>query len=188
MSRYELYLLVHIIGATVWVGGGFMLVILGAQAERSKDDAKLEQWLRAAGPVTDVAFIAASLLVLAMGVLMVVDGPWSFGDLWISLGLAGYAATLATGLLVLNPWSKRIDRIVERDGGFSAEAAMETRKFLLVDRLETTVLFLVIADMVLKPDGGDVATLAGMAAVLVVAVAVVGMRLRSFAPTAPSPT
>ena len=33
------------------------------------------------------------MLVLILGVLLTIEGPWSFGDLWIVLGLVGYAMT-----------------------------------------------------------------------------------------------
>jgi hypothetical protein len=41
------------------------------------------------------------LTVVVCGILMVVDGPWDFGALWIVLGLAGYAATFVTGAFIL---------------------------------------------------------------------------------------
>ena len=155
-----------------------MLLLLARRAEKSGQDAKLQEWLESGDAVTK-AFIPASLLVPIMGVLMIVDGPWSFEPLWIVLGIVGYLATFITGVLVMEPWAKRIERIIERDGHFSAEAAVQTRKFLILARVDTLVIFLVIADMVLKPTADDVPVLATMAAVLLAGVALVLSRLRA---------
>ena len=37
-------------------------------------------------------FIPSGVLTLVFGVLLVFDGPWSFADLWILIGLAGWIA------------------------------------------------------------------------------------------------
>lgn len=178
MSRYELYLLIHIAAAAVWAGGGFTLLLLAQRAEKSDDDAKLAEWLETGNTVSK-AFIPASLLLLVMGVLMVVDGPWDFGQLWIALGLVGYVATFLTGVLVMEPWAKRIERIIERDGHFGSEAAMATRRFLVLARVDTLVVFLVIAVMVLKPRAEDVGVLVGTAAAFVAGIAFVLVRLHT---------
>lgn len=179
MSRYDLYLLVHIAAAAIWAGGGFMLLLLARRAEKSGDDAKLQEWLDESGDVVDKAFIPASLLVAIMGFLMIVDGSRSFESLWIALGIVGYLATFIIGVLVMEPWAKRIEKVIERDGHFSAEAAVQTRKFLMLARVDTLVVFLVIADMVLKPTADDVPVLAAMATVLLAGVALVLTRLRA---------
>lgn len=178
MSRYDLYLVIHIAAAAIWAGGGFILLLLAQRAEKSHDDAKLEQWMEDGDAVTK-AFIPASLVVLVMGVLMIVDGPWRFDSLWIVLGIVGYAATFVTGVLVMEPWAKRIERVIERDGHFSAEAAMQTRKFLVLARVDTLVVFVVIADMVLKPTAEDVPVLLAMAVVVLAGIALVLTRLRA---------
>jgi len=114
-----------------------------------------------------------------MGVLMVVDGPWTFDALWIVLGLAGYLATFVIALLVMEPWAKRINRIVERERHFSPEAAVQTRKFLVVARIDTLVVFFVIVGMVLKPTADDAAALLAMAAVLGAGIALLLIRTRA---------
>jgi hypothetical protein len=37
-------------------------------------------------------FIPSGVLTLVFGVRLVFEGPWSFGDLWILVGLAGWIA------------------------------------------------------------------------------------------------
>lgn len=40
--------------------------------------------------LANTIFIPSSLLVFVFGIWLTIEGPWSFGDLWIVLGLVGY--------------------------------------------------------------------------------------------------
>jgi MFS family permease len=132
----------------------------------------------AAGLAT-ILFIPASLGAFVTGLLLVLDGPWSWDQLWIVLGLAGFAATFLTGLLVIKPRSEKLAAIVERDGGLSPEALVGARQLLIIGRSDYVVLFLVVADMVLKPTKDDVGTLVAMAAILAAGIAYVVVRARA---------
>jgi uncharacterized membrane protein len=171
MTRYELWLLFHVLAAVVWAGAVFALGITGISAERTRTPvelpvlARINAWVgpRIATPAAVVAFVA--------GVLLVVDGPWSWGDLWIVLGLAGFALTFLPGFFFLTPESKRIRDAVQREGPGSPEAAWRVRRVLLVSRVAIVLLFLVIADMVVKPTRDDGAVLAGGVVVLALLLA-----------------
>ncbi len=138
-------------------------------------------------------FVPASLTVLTFGLLMVIDGPWGFDQLWIVLGLSGFAATLATGLFFVKPRTEKIDAMIKRDGGMSDEAALEMQRVLVIGRADVVVLYLIVMDMVLKPTGGQVVVLGVMAAILVAAIAyaIIGVRSLSgpkrFTPATGSP-
>ena len=67
---------------------------------------------------------------------------------------------------------------MERDGGMSPEAEIEIRKLLTKGRVDTVVLYLVVAVMALKPTGDDVGILVALAAIVVAGLAYVAMRLR----------
>ena len=179
MARYELLLLGHIVAAIIWLGAGFMMIAQASRAARTRDDAALKNILDDAGRLSNTIFILASLAVLVFGILLVLDGPWSFGDLWIVLGLAGFAATFVTGLFLSKPRADRISAIIERDGGMSPEAAGETRKLFTIARIDYVVLFLVVAVMVTKPTVDDVGLLVALAATLAVAVAYTVWQARS---------
>jgi uncharacterized membrane protein len=180
MTRYELYLLGHILAAVLWIGGGFMLLLSGARARSANDEEGMRRAISTTAALGTTYFIPASLAVLVFGLLMVFDGPWSFDQLWIILGLLGYAATFLTGLLILKPSSERIDRLVSEAGGTLTPAAQaEAERLLTLGRIDYIVLFLVVADMVLKPTIEDVGTLLVMAAVLGAGVVWVLARARS---------
>lgn len=178
MSRYELYLFVHIAAAVIWVGGGFMLIALSLQAEASKDPHRLRTVFEQVGSVATRVIVPASLVVLVMGILMIVDGPWSFSSLWLVLGLIGYLATFATGVGILTPRSEALGERLAAEG-MTAATALGIRRVLTIARVDTVVLFVIIAVMTLKPTGDDVAVLAAMGLVVAGGLAYVAAKLRS---------
>lgn len=176
MSYYEVLLFLHIAAAAVWLGSGFFLQMLVVRASRV-DDAGLMQGLASnSGWLAQRIFIPASLVVLVVGILLTIEGPWSFGDLWIVLGLAGYAFSFLVGILFLEPEGKRIAAAME--AGDQARAGFHIGRINTVSRIELVVLYLVVAVMALKPTGDDVGTLVLVGAVLLAAVAYWAPKLR----------
>ena len=175
MTRYEAYLTLHVVAAIVWLGAGFTVFLLSIRALRSPDPAEggrvsaISDWL------APRLFIPASLSVFVLGMLMVVDGPWSFDALWIVVGLAGYAVSFLTGILFLKPESERITAAISEHGPTSSEAERHIRRVVIVSRIELAILFAVVADMVLKPTGDDTWLLVA-AAVVLAAIALVAVR------------
>lgn len=179
MLLYDVYLFVHITAAVIWVGSGFLLNLLAFRAERANDTAGLMKVLHDMGALGNTLFVPASLTALIFGVLMVIEGPWSFSDLWISLGLAGFATTFAIGFFVLKPRGEKIGAIIQRDGGISAEAVARGRQLAIIGRIDAVILFLVVAVMALKPTPDDIGILAAMAAVLVVCTGLIVAQARA---------
>ena len=172
MSYYEVLLFVHLLGVAIWFGTGFALLVLGNRFDRSDDKAALRSLFAQSEWLATRVFIPVSLVVVVAGILLVIEGPWSFDQLWVLLGLAGFATTFLTGLLKIKPESERIAADLDREGMTPDVANAIGRLFTLM-RIDYTVIGLVIADMTLKPTGDDVFTLLLMAAVLVLVVALV---------------
>jgi uncharacterized membrane protein len=188
MTWYELLLFLHIVAVIVWLGSGLLIQILATRAERADDAEGLRRVASDSAALGETLFIPASLATVIFGVLLVIDGPWSFDTLWIVLGLAGYLGTFLTGILVMKPGSEKIAAIMERDQGvMSAEAEIEIRKLLTKGRLDTVVLYLVVAVMALKPTGDDVGFLVALAAIVVAGAAYVILRLRQIDEDAAQP-
>lgn len=179
MARYDAYLFFHVVAAIVWLGGGLMLTLQALRANRAGQTPAIERILGDAEWLGTRVFVPASLVVLVFGILMVVDGPWAFDQLWIVLGLAGYAGTFVTGALISRPRANRIHAMMQRDGGMSPGAAAEAERLLVLARADIVLLYLVVAVMVIKPTGADVAVLGAMAAVLVGALTWVALRARA---------
>ncbi len=111
-----------------------------------------------------------------------IDEPWSFDQLWIVLGLLGYAATFVTGAGILKPRSERIVEMMQRAGGMTPEAAVEIRRMLSLARIDYITLMLVITVMALKPTGDDVVVLTVMALVMVAGTAYFAARATARSP------
>lgn len=177
MTWYELLLFLHIVAAIVWLGSGLFLQVLATRAERANDAEGLRRVAADSAALSEKLFIPASLATLIFGVLLVIEGPWTFDTLWIVLGLVGYLGTFLTGVLVMKPGSEKLAALMEREG-MSAQAEIEIRKLLTKARVDTIVLYLVVAVMALKPTGDDVGILVALAAIVVVGLGYVALRLR----------
>jgi uncharacterized membrane protein len=184
MSFYEIVLLVHIAAVVVWLGSGFLFHVLAFRAERARDDASLGLILREMGGLSNVLFIPASLVVLAAGVLLVLDGPWSFGNLWIVIALVGFAVGFVTGAAFLGPTGARVAAIMERDGGMSPAARLEAQRLVAIARIDYVVLVVILMAMVLKPTADDPAPLLLIGTVLVAGVGYFANQARSLPATA----
>jgi uncharacterized membrane protein len=181
--RYEILLFVHIAAAIVWIGAGFLVQVLVSMAERSGDE---RTFAALVGYVADLSlklFVPASLTVVVFGSLVVADGPYTLGMLWVTIGLIGFFATFLTGLLVLKPRSERVAELMERDAGVLApDTMLEARQLVAISRIDMVVLFVVVFDMAAKPTGDDTTQIAIMALAVVAGLAAVLTRARAVAP------
>jgi uncharacterized membrane protein len=181
MTLYELLLFIHISATVVWVGAGLCSLVLAIGYDRDGDEPAIRRFLADQERLATRLFIPASLTVVILGIALVIESEaWSFDQLWIVLGLVGFAATFITGLFMIKPASERIGAAMEREGGrLTPELRTDIRKLIVMARIDYVVLFLVIADMVFKPIGEDVGVLIGMAVILVAGIAYIVSRLRA---------
>lgn len=175
MTWYTFLLFVHIALAIVWIGGGLMMQFFGIRAMLAGSE-------RLAAFGADVEWIGmrvltpSSLLAFVSGILLVVEGPWSFGDDWIVIGLALFAVTFFAGLLFFGPESGRLGKLIQAQGVESPEVQARLGRLILFSRLDLVVLFLIAFDMAVKPEFGDAGAIAFALAAAVAAVALIAWR------------
>jgi len=148
---YSLFKAVHVTFALLWVGGGLLLAILALLAERKDDPEEILIVARQAAFVGERIFAPAGLIVFVMGIAMMINTDWGWGEFWVIVGLVGYAATFVTGLGVLSPLAKKIAASAAEHGPTAPETLALIRKILLVARFDIAVLLIVVLDMVTKP-------------------------------------
>jgi uncharacterized membrane protein len=171
MSAYEFFTFGHIASGIIWLGAGFLITVLVFGAERAGDGAK------EAGHHADVAwlaprlFIPASFSTLIFGILLVIDGSWNLDQLWIVIGLVGWLVSFCLGFFYFRTEGERIGAMAMERGPDDPEVRSRIRRLNLVDRLQVLTLFLVVADMVLKPTGDDGGMLLVGALLLAAAIA-----------------
>jgi uncharacterized membrane protein len=187
MSRYELLLYAHIALATIWLGGAVMMQFFALRALRSGAAERL------ATVATDVEWIGnrvllpAGLGVLVLGVVLVWDGPWSFGDDWILIALGLFAVTFLGGAPFFGPESGRIAKLIQSEDVESPMTQARIRRVLALSRADAVLLYLIAYDMLVKPSFDDAgAILLGLLVAVALAALLVWRGLAT-TPSAASP-
>ena len=150
-SWYFTFKAVHVSFAAIWIGGGFLLTVLGLLAERENDPVQLAAVARRAAMVGQKLFSPAAGIVLLAGIAMMINTNWGWGHFWITAGLVGFASSFVTGIAVLAPRSKRLHELMQTAGPTAPETQATIKSILLIARFDMAVLLLVIIDMVVKP-------------------------------------
>ncbi|ESY82767.1 hypothetical protein X739_26530 [Mesorhizobium sp. LNHC220B00] len=182
MDWYSIVKLLHILSAMLWVGGGFTLMVQATLADRAGNIQGTLQAMRATGELGNRFFAPMSMLTLVFGLIMC----WfwiGFSDLWVLIGLAGYAATFCIGMFVFNTTADRMAAMIARDGVTPAALGYGQR-ILRAARFDYAVMLVIITDMVLKPTLHDVVILAGMVVVLAAGATMALSRPRRMVPSA----
>jgi uncharacterized membrane protein len=153
-SAYSLYLMLHIFFATVWVGGGATIALLAFMLDRARDPVQIGRFGAMTEKIGLRVFLPSSLIVLALGFVLVHKGSWGYGHFWVIAALIGWAISFCVGLFVLTPLSKKVADVVPQRGIEDAEAQALIRRIVLIDRWQVLVLLLTVADMAAKPFSG----------------------------------
>jgi uncharacterized membrane protein len=148
---YALFKTVHVTFAIVWIGGGFLLTLLGIIAEQKDDPSEIAIIARQASFAGERVFAPAGLVVFLMGIAMMINTDWGWGKFWVVAGLVGYATTFITGIAVLSPLAKKLGASVEANGPTHPATTALVSRILLIVRFDMALLLLVVADMITKP-------------------------------------
>lgn len=170
MTWYDVFKFLHVGAAVIWIGGAFIMIMLGVRADRARNDAEIVGVVRQVAWSAERIYVPASVATLIFGLIAAWLGAL-WGNLWIILGLVGVAATIALGILVLTPRAKRVEAGFA-SAGVTADVVAVSREILTIAKFDAVLLFTVIADMVLKPEATDWLVLVLMAAAILVAAAV----------------
>lgn len=150
MSRYEVIKFLHVLAVIVWVGGGVLFQVLLARTKRLGPDA-MATFTQAGEWTSTRIFMPASFAALGSGIWLVVDGPWSFADTWITLGLIGFAISAINGSANLGPTSKKMKELIADKGPADPGVQRLARRLDVAGRIDLLVLIAVVFDMVVKP-------------------------------------
>lgn len=151
MTLYEFLVIVHVLAATVWIGGGITFTLLAARAWSSRDDATVLELSRMGDWVGARMFGPATLLLLGAGVWAVAEGDWEWGDAWVSIGFAGWIIGFAVAMVWHQREGHRIREAIA-DGGASGPRARRIANIgMAVGLVELAVLIVVVWAMVAKP-------------------------------------
>jgi uncharacterized membrane protein len=165
MDLYSIFKLLHVITAIAWVGGGMTLLASAIFNVRDSGPAAAIRSSQLIGSLAMRWFLPASGLTLIFGLVATFLGNlWS--EAWVTIGLAGFAATFLTGHFILRVKALRMGELMK--DGREDEAVAEGLALLRVSKFDYTIILIVVADMVLKPVWNDLVTLGIMAAIVAV--------------------
>lgn len=150
MSLYEVLLTVHILAAIVWLGGSWMLLILGLSLRGAETQRRVD-YTRMTEKVPSIVFAVASIVVIAAGSWLVSEAGYDYSDTWITLGYAGWFVSFLLGVGFYGPEGKRRERAIEAEGIESPAVTKSLNRVLTVAAFDSTLVTLVVLDMTTKP-------------------------------------
>ena len=150
MTTREILLAIHVMGAVIWIGGGVALNMIGFRLTQTKGEL-LRPMLKTFDWVVNRTILPASLLVLISGISLVLEGGYSFEDIFVTIGVIGAVLTIIIGAGILSPRMRKLEAIWEEHGDDSEIASQAVARLMLIGRLDLVMLFVVIGAMVFKP-------------------------------------
>lgn len=151
MTTYDFLVAGHVVGAMSWVGGNTLLQIKGSRVNNRRNADELSGFVDDLIYLTPRWFIPISLLTVVFGIAAVLEGPWSFGDPWVSTGLTMFVISFLIGIAYLAPTSEKLAAIGENEGVASDAYSVQLGKFLFASQIELALLWITVLVMVLKP-------------------------------------
>lgn len=147
---YEVLKSIHVLGAVAWVGAGIFAQVLALRA-RAAGPEPLMRFSNEMAYLGPRYFAPISGVVLLAGIGMVIVSGWNFTDLWIVLGLAGFAATFVTGMFFIGPVSERVAAGMAERGADDPGVQKDIARIFQITRIDAAVLVLIVIIMVVKP-------------------------------------
>ena len=145
MTHYSLLVSLHVASVIVWLGSGTTVALVAIYAQRARDGVVLEQLGALVQWMALRVFAPASLAAFGFGVAAAHAGHWP--DLfWFHVGEGAFAFSLLLTAALRLPLLRRARR-------GTLDAAQMAQYLLAVALAELTVLYLAVADMVVKPGG-----------------------------------
>ncbi len=151
MTRYELLLFVHVLAAAAWFGAALLLLLIVELSARAGDRAGVLKLGEYEDRLASLLFIPAGLIVLASGIALVFDGPWSWGDDgWVIAGLVLFAAIFVLGIAVIVPAGKKLKELA-MSAAPETELDAQIRKLRTLSIVDVGLLTVAIFFMTVKP-------------------------------------
>ncbi len=144
MTR-TLLLVIHIASAGAWLGANLVQLVLSPRFAKGPV-AAAAAWTRQTIWLGERYYPVAGALIPITGVLLVLDGDWSWGAGFIWVGVAVVVIGGAMGGAVFGPLAKRRAEALESGDSAGADAAQ--RRIIPFAYLDTALILLAVLAMV----------------------------------------
>ena len=149
-ALYDWLLLGHIIAAMVWLGGGVVLAVLAVATLRSGDGPAVARFVAGLRVIGPAVLAPATIATLGVGIWLVLDSAaWDFGQAWVLLALALFAAAVVVGAGHQGRAAINAQRAIDRDD--HAEARRQLARWTWGYGVVVSLLLVIAWDMVFKP-------------------------------------
>jgi uncharacterized membrane protein len=147
---HDWLLFLHIVAAMVWVGGGVLLGVLVTRVLHDEEPDAVARFVRGLRAIGPLVLAPATVAVVGFGVWLVLDSDaWGFGQFWIQLALALFAAAFLVGAVHQSRAAIKAERAV--DDGDHEEALQQLARWSWGYRVIVLLLVVAAWDMVFKP-------------------------------------
>jgi len=150
-ASYQIYLALHILAVTIWVGGDITLTTLGIVFEQKQDGPTLAALGRMGTWIGTRVYTPTLFFVFGFGVALVEKSGVPWDQFWVVFGIVGWSLAMAIGISFVGPELGRIDRAAQEFGPESPEVATRVKRLFTIFRFDTALLALVVIDMAAKP-------------------------------------
>jgi uncharacterized membrane protein len=148
---YDFLLTVHVLAATLWVGGAVTLHIALRRAMKSATGQELHGRVAELEEIGGRFYPIFSLILIVAGVFLVDEAGYEFDQTWITLALTGWVISFLIGITFYPREGKRRGRILAEHGPESPAVGGSIRRTVMVNSFEMLILLLVVVDMTTKP-------------------------------------
>ncbi len=150
MEAFEVFKLIHIVFAMVWVGGAFLVGVMGFRLKNASPEHRLG-FARDMRFISQWVFLPSAVIVYLAGSLALeeVRPLFDYDQTWISIGTLGVLIAFLTAATFLVPQIRKAVRLME--AGQGPEAGAVIRKITIVSRVVIVLLLVVVWAMVAKP-------------------------------------
>jgi uncharacterized membrane protein len=150
-GSYQIYLALHILAVTVWVGGDVTLTTLGIVFEQKQDGPTLAALGRMGTWIGTRVYTPALFFVFGFGVALIEKSGQPWNQFWIVFGIVGWSLATAIGIGFVGPELGRIDQAAQQFGPESPEVGRRVKRLFTIFRFDTALLVLILINMVAKP-------------------------------------
>ena len=150
-ASYQIYLALHVLSITVWVGGDITLTTLGIVFESKKDGAALGELGKMGGWIGTRVYTPTLFLAFGFGVALIekLGTPWD--QFWVIFGVVGWSIAATIGISFVGPELGRIGQAAATFGPDSPEVARRVKRLFRIFRFDSALLALIVIDMVARP-------------------------------------
>jgi hypothetical protein len=147
MTTRTLLLVLHIAGVAAWLGANVLQLVLAPRFAREQP-AVAAAFTRQLIWLGERYYNVAGAMIAITGVLLVLDGDWSWSAGFVAVGISVIVIGGVLGVTVFGPQAKR--RVAALESGDLADAAAAQGLILRFGLLDTALILTAVLAMVDK--------------------------------------